>query len=85
MDKVYKAEISKLSEYVKQTCERFQVRDEDPAAAEAELSTLHRTIERLMRISAKTTDSKVRAMLARIEQDARQCRDCILERVRTKN
>ena len=76
-----KAEITKLAKYVKETCERFQVWEEDSTAAEAELKTLHRTIERLERISAKAKNDADRVMIARIEQNARNCRDRILERL----
>ena len=55
------AKIKQIADYVKQTCERFQVWDDDPVAAKVELPNLHRAIERLMRISAKTKDSIIEA------------------------
>ena len=80
-----KADIKKLGDYVKETCERFQVWEENPTAAEAELPTLHRAIERLMRISARTKEEAVRVMLAKIEYEARKCRESILERLAMGN
>ena len=79
------AEIKRLGDYVRLTCERYQVWDDNTKAAEAELPILHRTIERLMRIASKTEDKAVRVILARIEQDARLCRDSILERLGNGN
>lgn len=47
--------------------------------------TAHGAFNSHMRISAKTEDKAVRVMIAKIEYDARQCRDCILERLGMKN
>jgi hypothetical protein len=82
---VNKAEITKLGKYVKQVCECFQMLEEDSTASQAELPTLHRTIERLRRLSTKAEDESVRVMLAKIEYDARKCRDSILERLGMEN
>jgi hypothetical protein len=69
-----KAEVKEIGDYVKELYESLYEWDHDRVAMEAEISTLHRYIERVMQISAETKDTAVRIMLAYLEHDARQCK-----------
>jgi hypothetical protein len=74
-----------IGDYVKELFESLYDWDHDRVAMEAEISTLHRYIERLMEISAETKEVPVRTMLTFLEHDARKCKECIERRLAIGN
>ena len=80
-----KTELQQIIDYVKELEEELYEWDEGVTSWQIELPKLHRTIARLMEMSAASDDSDFRTVLAAIEYKARNYRDCILMRSGMKN
>ena len=78
-------ELQKIVEDIKNIKFLLAERDLDSLSLQTELSGLHEIIVKLMDESAACGDSDARAMLARIEYQARLCRDEILKRIAVEN
>ena len=50
-----------------------------------ELTTLHKQIEQLMKLTSQEKEGAKRSLLGFLELRARRCRDCILSRTGMKN
>ena len=77
--------IQQIVDYISNLEEELYDWDGDAIQWQKELTTLHTTIETLMKLTSDETDSKKRSFLACIEYKARRCRECILIRTGMRN
>ena len=78
-------ELKQLADYVQDLEEGLVEYDYDVIAMQTELPEVHKFIERLMEANKHEPKSYERTLLASVELKARQCRDCMLERLAVRN
>ncbi len=77
----YDEELSKIAGYIKDLDLALIDFDTKGFSAEAELPEIDRVSKRLMEMSAQSDDEDFRVLMAMFEEDARDCRECILRRL----
>jgi len=77
-------ELQQIIDFVNEAEEMLVEHDGDFARWNVELTKLHDIIVRLMDASAESKVGEYRVLLAAIEQKARTCRQCIINRLAMK-
>ena len=80
-----KSEIQQTVAYIKDLTESLYEWDDGVISWQIELPKLHETIAGLMQASAESDDADKRLLLAKLEYEARKCRNCILRRTAVRN
>ena len=83
--KMKQQEIQYIKDFLQETTEALVEWDLRGESSLVELNTLHQIIERLMQATFESKDPDEKPVLAYLEKEARECRDCILRRTGARN
>ena len=73
-------EIEQIANFVQDTAEALVECEGDVAGLQVELGQLQKVIEQLTQAIVETTDPGKKALLTSLNQTARRCKNCVLQR-----
>jgi hypothetical protein len=80
-----KVETKRIGDYLKDLEEGLVEWDYRGITTQGQLTELYRIIERLMDVTSKTKDQKLKPLFATLEMKARKCKQCIERRLAVRN